>query len=42
MFCEYKNLFGEVNKGAHSIRIPYVNLALVDTLLTIIVSGIIS
>lgn len=42
MFCEYKNLFGEVNKGVHSIRIPYVNLALVDTLLTIIVSGIIS
>ena len=42
MFCKYKNLFGEVNKGIHSTRIPYVNLALIDVLLTIIVSALIS
>ena len=32
--CKYKNLFGEVGKGAHSYRI--FNIAIVDTVLTIL------
>jgi hypothetical protein len=34
MLCQYKNIFGEVNKGVHSYRI--FNIAIVDVLLTII------
>ena len=36
--CQYKNLFGEVNTGIHTVRI--FNIAIVDVLFTII-SGII-
>jgi hypothetical protein len=39
MFCEYSNLFGDVGKGVHSYRIA--NIAIIDVLLTIIVSYII-
>ncbi len=38
--CQYKNIFGEPKKGAHSYRI--FNIAVVDVVLTIIVSYIIS
>jgi len=31
--CEYKNIFGEPNTGAHSLRL--FNLAIVDVLATI-------
>jgi hypothetical protein len=37
--CKYKNLFGEVGKGVHSYRI--FNIAIVDTLLTILAAFII-
>ena len=36
--CQYKNLFGEVNSGIHTVRI--FNIAIVDVLFTII-AGII-
>ena len=32
--CKYKNLFGKVGKGIHSIRI--YNIAVIDVLITII------
>jgi len=32
--CKYKNLFGEVNTGIHTVRI--FNIAIVDVLFTII------
>jgi len=34
MFCEYKNLFGKVEKSVHYYRI--FNIAIIDVLLTII------
>ena len=34
MFCKYKNLLGEVGKGAHSLRL--FDIAIVDVLLTIL------
>ena len=37
--CQYKNLFGEPRKGAHSIRL--FNIAVVDVLSTILLSIII-
>lgn len=40
MFCELSDLFGKPNQGAHSIRIPILNLALVDVIATIILSYI--
>ena len=33
-FCKYKNIFGEVGKGIHSLRL--FNIAIVDVVLTII------
>ena len=32
--CKYKNIFGEIGTGAHSIRI--FNIAIVDVILTIL------
>ena len=40
MLCKYKNALGEPKKGVHSYRI--FNIAIVDVLLTIIASLIIS
>ena len=40
MFCNYKNIFGEVGQGPHSYRI--FNIAIVDVLVTIILAYIIS
>ncbi len=40
MYCKYSNLFGEPNKGIHSIRI--FNIAIVDVLLTILVAHLAS
>jgi len=34
MFCKYKNIFGEVNKGVHSYRL--FNIAIVDVIFTFI------
>uniref|UniRef100_A0A6C0DR87 Uncharacterized protein n=1 Tax=viral metagenome TaxID=1070528 RepID=A0A6C0DR87_9ZZZZ len=39
-FCKYKNIFGEPGKGAHSYR--FMNVAIVDVVLTFLVAWIIS
>jgi hypothetical protein len=38
--CKYKNIFGEPGKGAHKYRI--FNIAIVDTLLTVLLAYVIS
>ena len=38
--CKYKNLFGKVGKGIHSIRI--YNIAVIDVLITIIAAYLLS
>jgi hypothetical protein len=38
--CQYKNIFGKVGEGVHSIR--FMGLAIVDVILTILGSYIIS
>jgi hypothetical protein len=38
MDCGLKNLLGEPRKGAHALRIPLLDIALVDTLLTIVLA----
>jgi hypothetical protein len=38
--CEYKNIFGEPNTGAHSIRV--FNFAIVDILATILLGYLFS
>lgn len=40
MLCRLKNMLGEPNKGIHSIRL--FNVAIVDVLMTIIASVVIS
>jgi len=39
MFCEYKNIFGQVAQGAHSYRIA--DIAVVDVIATILVALVI-
>ena len=39
MFCQYKDIFGKVNEGVHSIRI--MNIAIVDVILTLVLAYII-
>jgi hypothetical protein len=39
MFCKYKNIFGEVGKGAHSFRI--FNIAIIDVVFTILLAYVI-
>jgi hypothetical protein len=34
--CNYSNIFGKPGEGVHSIRVPFLNLALVDIILTIL------
>ena len=40
MLCKYKNMFGKVGQGAHSIRL--FDVAVVDVLMTVIVSIVIN
>jgi Na+-translocating ferredoxin:NAD+ oxidoreductase RnfE subunit len=40
--CKYSNIFGMPNQGVHKLRIPVLDIALVDTVLTIIAAIIIS
>jgi hypothetical protein len=40
MLCNYKNIFGEENKGVHSYRL--FNVAVVDVIATIILALLIS
>jgi hypothetical protein len=39
-FCKYKDIFGKPKEGPHSYRI--LNIAIVDTVLTIIIGYLIS
>jgi len=39
MLCKYGKLFGEVNKGVHSIRL--YNIAIIDVIFTLLGAGII-
>lgn len=39
MFCKYRNILGEVNKGIHSYRL--FNIAIIDVLFTILLAYII-
>ena len=34
MFCQYKNIFGDVNTGLHKIRL--YDIAIIDVIFTII------
>lgn len=36
--CVHRNAFGEPRKGAHSARIPYLDVAAVDTALTVVLA----
>lgn len=36
--CEYKDLFGKPNEGSHAYRIPVLDLAAVDVIMTVAVS----
>jgi len=38
--CKYRDIFGKVGEGGHSLR--FFNIALVDTLLTFVVAYIIN
>lgn len=38
--CKYRDIFGKVNEGAHSIR--FLGIAIVDMILTVLVSIAIS
>jgi hypothetical protein len=40
--CQYKDLFGVPKKGSHSYRIPIINLAAIDVLMTIVAGYLIS
>jgi len=34
--CKYKDMFGKVGEGAHKYRIPILDIALVDTVMTLV------
>ena len=36
--CPYKNIFGAPGTGVHRWRIPILNIALVDTLMTVLLA----
>ena len=40
--CQYSALFGKPGQGAHSLRIPLLNWALVDTLLTVLAAWLLA
>jgi len=42
MNCGLKNVLGEPGKGAHALRIPLLDIALVDTLLTVVAAFAVS
>ena len=42
MVCKYKDMFGKPGEGAHAIRIPVIDVALVDVIILVIVSIIVS
>ena len=40
ILCKYKDIFGKVGEGAHSVR--FFNFAVIDTLLTLVLAYIIN
>lgn len=36
--CQFANIAGRPREGIHSVRIPYVDWALADTLLTVLLA----
>ena len=40
MLCQYKNVFGQPKQGFHKLRIPILDIALLDTLGTIAIIAI--
>jgi fatty acid desaturase len=36
LFERYKHIFGKERQGAHALRIPFLNVALVDVVATIV------
>jgi hypothetical protein len=40
--CKYKDIFGKLNEGPHSYRIPLINLAFIDVALTILGAYVVS
>jgi hypothetical protein len=41
MFCQYRDIFGKSNEGIHAYRIPFVNLAAVDVIMTFVLGIIV-
>ena len=42
MDCRFKDIFGKPREGVHALRIPVLDIALVDTLLTLAAALLIS
>lgn len=42
MDCQFKDALGKPREGIHAIRIPVIDIALVDTLLTVIAALVFS
>ena len=40
--CPYRNILGKPNQGIHSYRIPFVNLAVMDIVMTILLAVLLS
>jgi len=40
MFCQSKELFGKPREGAHRHRIPFIDLALVDVVMTFVLGTV--
>jgi hypothetical protein len=42
MSCQYQDIFGKPRQGIHKYRIPILDIALADTLLTVALAFIVS
>lgn len=42
MACKHKDIFGKPREGAHKVRIPILDIALVDVAATLAVAALIS
>ena len=42
MLCQYRNIFGKPRQGAHAMRIPVLDWALVDTALTVLAAALVT
>lgn len=41
MFCQHKEIFGKPNEGSHAYRIPCLDVAAVDVIMTFVLGFII-